>query len=292
LVWLSAGGGHTCVMGEGFEIWCWGENSTGALGDGTTEDRPWSKRVQFPEAQMVNPAVGRLHACALSNTTLNIYCWGDNTHGQLGDGTTMAHLAPEQVANLGHATIGAGTTHTCAIGMDGAWCWGGNASGQLGDGTIVDRSLPTPVYPSGVTPRLTVMMGLGHTCATDSFDPGHLYCWGDNTAGQLGTGTFVSSSYPVQVSALGNSVVNNSSIGGGVDFSCAVLLDKTLWCWGANSFGQLGDGTTTSHPSPQKVVLVTPAVPGAPRWAIRALAALLLGAAVARLMRRGPASPE
>jgi alpha-tubulin suppressor-like RCC1 family protein len=288
IVWIAAGGGHTCVWGEGDDTWCWGENSTGALGDGSTSDRPWAQPVQSPGERLLNPVAGRQHTCAIGSATSNIYCWGDNSFGQLGDGSTAGSLAPEHIANFGTISMMAGPTHTCvALYSGGSRCWGSNGSGELGDGTTVQRFVPTPGYPPADTIGWMVATGLAHTCAINAFEgPGTLYCWGDNGSGQLGNGSFANSAFPIEVSALGNKVVGSSTTGGGLDFTCAITSDSNLWCWGGNSFGQLGDGTTTAHSSPTRVIVEPPPVPALPRWGVVGLASLLVGAASLHVARR------
>jgi alpha-tubulin suppressor-like RCC1 family protein len=290
---MHAGGEHTCIMGGQLDNWCWGDNSTGALGDGTTNSRPWAQPVPKPEPDMAPPIPGRFHTCAMSVTAQNVYCWGDNSLGQLGDGTTTSRLTPEFIVHLnGFASWSAGAQHTCVGGDGGAACWGLNSFGELGDGTTTQRLSPVAVAGFGATFSVVAAGGLSHTCgrANGPSSNGELYCWGANGAGQLGNGTFRPSSVPVAVTSLGTSVDQISH--GGFDFTCATKSDKTMWCWGANESGQLGDGTQTNRLLPQQVILsVPPPVPAAPAAVKVALAMCLL--VLGRiLVRRGSGSTD
>jgi len=250
----------TCALLSNGTVQCWGDNSFGELGTGTTTgpstcyapyNWPCSK---VPVAvQGVNSAVAIAsgdgwHTCALlSNGTVS--CWGDNSNGQLGDGTTTSRSAPVTVAGLsGSVTaIGAGELQSCAVISGGAvQCWGGNGSGQLGDGTTSDSSIPVNVV--NVTGATAVSGGVLHSCALVS--GGTVECWGQNTSGQLGDGTLVSS--PVAQGA--NPGPNPIAVTAGWAHSCALLPNGTVQCWGDNSYGELGLGTVGgTHNTPATV---------------------------------------
>ena len=148
-----------------------------------------------------------------------------------------------------------GQWHTCARKHDDTlWCWGGNYDGQLGDGTTVDKSSPVQVTSLGSS-VVEVALGIGHTCARKQ--DGTLWCWGGNGNGELGDGTTVSKSSPVQVTALGAAV---AGVALGSTHTCARKQNGTLWCWGRNLFGQVGDGTNTDKHNPVQVPLLTAVV--------------------------------
>jgi alpha-tubulin suppressor-like RCC1 family protein len=178
-----------------------------------------------------------------------MWCWGDNSFGQLGDSSFTSRSTPVAVGGLSEVTaIAAGSYHTCALtSSGGVWCWGYNSDGQLGDGTTTARTTPVAVggLPSGVT---AIAAGSYHTCALTG--SGGVWCWGSNWAGQLGDGTTTSRSTPVAVNGLPSGV---TAIAAGYAHTCALTGSDGVWCWGDNEFGQLGDGTTTDSTTPVAV---------------------------------------
>jgi alpha-tubulin suppressor-like RCC1 family protein len=192
---VRGGTRHTCAHDE-TRTWCWGDNSAGAIGDGTRTGRPTPVALgSVPPIMQL--ALGNGHSCALVASDGSVLCWGSNGGGQLGDGTTIDRLTPVPVSGLsGAVQLSAGIHHTCALTAQGAlYCWGYNANGQVGDGTIVSRSAPVQIFASGV---LAVAAGWKHTCAR--MVGGTIQCWGDNASGELGDGTFTSRLTPGPVS--------------------------------------------------------------------------------------------
>jgi alpha-tubulin suppressor-like RCC1 family protein len=196
-------------------------------------------------------AAGVNHTCALLSDR-SVKCWGNNFYGELGDGSTTDRATPTGVTGLGGLElqqIAAGRGHTCAVISDGSVrCWGDNANGQLGDGSTTDRT--TPVSVSGLSGLSvhSVAAGGAHTCAVIS--DGSVRCWGDNANGQLGDGTTIDRTSPVQVSLGG---LNVHSITAGGAHACAIISDGSARCWGNNMYGQLGDGSTTDRLIPTEV---------------------------------------
>jgi len=225
------------------EVWCWGYNYYGQLGDGTTTNRLTPVQVQNLSG-VVQVAEGLYHTCALKQDN-TVWCWGSNDYGQLGDGTTTQKLTPVQVQNLsGVVQVATGSYHTCAVKQDGTvWCWGNNAYGRLGDGTTINRY--TPVQVKNLTGVVQVAAGGSHTCALRQ--DGTVWCWGWNSYGQLGDGTTINRYTPVLVQNL-SGVVQVTV--GGYTHTCALKQDGTVWCWGDNHSGKLGDGTTTDRYTP------------------------------------------
>src|SRR5436309_2831529 len=198
---LSAGD-HTCAVTTVGASYCWGFNSAGQLGDGTTDRKSRPVLVIVPAGvRFAAVSAGGDHTCGVTAGG-TAYCWGCNNDGQLGDGTTASSATPVLVAapvGVTFAQLSAGGEHTCGRTDAGAvYCWGQNGSGQLGDGTIpFNRTTPTAVAaPQGVV-FAHVSAGWNHTCAMTAAGAG--YCWGSNVGGELGDGTFVTSPVPVQI---------------------------------------------------------------------------------------------
>jgi alpha-tubulin suppressor-like RCC1 family protein len=235
---VAAGGNSTCALLSTGRVRCWGQGTSGQLGNGSLANRTVPYAVSgISTATAI--AVGSSHACArLSNGTAR--CWGLNSSGQLGDGTRTRRATPVTVKSLSGATVlAAGAAHTCARLSSGAVkCWGTNASGQLGDGTRTRRL--TAVTVRGVSGARAIAAGASHTCATVG-SAGTVKCWGLNSSGQLGDGT--TTRRPSAVTS--KSVSGATSLAAGSAHTCARLSTGAVVCWGLNSSGQLGDGTVT-----------------------------------------------
>lgn len=239
---IAAGAAHTCAIRSG-EVYCWGDNMLGQLGDGTNVPSPMPVQVGVA-SDWVEIAAGPDHTCAVSAGG-ELWCWGSNFAGQLGDGTMTDAPAPvrESTNATNWATVTAGGAHTCAMTDTGSvFCWGDNLSGQIGDGTTNPRLDPTQ-ESTGVS-WTVVKAGGDHTCAIDGL--GNLSCWGANFAGQLGNGMPGDSLSPFQIGGSWDSV----SLGGA--HTCATTLGQ-LHCWGSNISGQLGVGGTIDRNTPARV---------------------------------------
>jgi subtilisin-like proprotein convertase family protein len=179
---VSAGDWHTCAVLDDGSAYCWGRNSVGQLGDGTTTTSSTPVAVSLPSGRTATSvSAGGYHTCAVLDDG-SAYCWGDNSDGQLGDGTTTDSSTPVAVSlpsGLTATSVDLGEYHTCAVLDDAsAYCWGWNFYGQLGDGTTTDSSTPVAVsLPSGRT-ATSVDAGKYHTCAV--LDDASAYCWGFN----------------------------------------------------------------------------------------------------------------
>jgi alpha-tubulin suppressor-like RCC1 family protein len=237
IVDIAAGWGHACALTAAGQVWCWGKNNSGQLGDGTRTDRATPVPVNALTG-IVALTAGLGHTCALDGGGGAVQCWGSNSSGQLGDGTTTDALTPVAVGGLAPAaSVTAGLFHSCALTSGGeAWCWGENFSGQLGDGTTVARETPIMVggLPSGLA---SLTAGGYHTCAVTA--AGASQCWGDNSLGQLGDGTTTSAMCPVAVAGLAGAATRLSV---GATNTCAVTSRGAAQCWGSNTDGQLGYG--------------------------------------------------
>jgi alpha-tubulin suppressor-like RCC1 family protein len=252
---VSAGNFHTCGLVPFLErprrIHCWGDNSWGQLGDGTTANRssPVPVAGNRPFSRVTS---GARHTCGLGPFGA-VFCWGSNSTGVLGDGTTTDRLTPTRVAGgLQFRQVSAGEFHTCGVTMDfKAYCWGFNGDGQLGDGTATQRLRPKAVL-GGLQFR-AVAAGAFHTCGVTR--DLRAYCWGNNAEGRLGDGTTSDRRTPVAVA--GGLEFRQVSAGGshtcGVQVGERVTSRNRVHCWGRNAEGQLGDGTTTRRLTPVAV---------------------------------------
>jgi alpha-tubulin suppressor-like RCC1 family protein len=231
---------------------CAGLNSSGQLGDGTTSSK--DTFVYVDDSQMTDPAIvssGWSHTCAIDSSS-QAWCFGSNSNGQLGTGSTTSRTTPTPVwfldSPIPFAQISAGDYFTCALeSTSDVSCWGKNDRGQIGDGTTIDRLTPVFVdLPSGHAYE-QVTAGTRHACALA--DDGTVYCWGSSSNGQLGNGATIDLHTPV-VALMPNAAV---FIDAGGNTTCAIDVDGLLWCWGLNNRGQLGDGTTLDRLEPVQV---------------------------------------
>jgi alpha-tubulin suppressor-like RCC1 family protein len=247
---LVAGGLNVCADSVGGSVYCWGANQWGQVGDGTNlNTRPLPTRVSG-SLSFTEVSFGVVHTCGLTSDSL-AYCWGNNDEGQLGDGTTTNRTAPDLdvgVASL--VSVVAGNRYSCAIADGGlAYCWGRNSVGQLGDGTLDNRLMPDTVNGGHRFSSLSAGSGLSaHTCGVTL--AGAVYCWGSNSHGQLGDGSTTDRIEPVLVNTSSMQVMLVSA---GMRHTCAVTVDGSAYCWGQNSDGRLGDGTSVDRSQPAQV---------------------------------------
>ena len=258
---ISLGYYHTLALKNDGSFWVWGSNTYGQLGDGTmtTYDDEWNiidnndkstpKKIMDDVAQI---SAGDFHTMAIKNDG-SLWVWGDNVYGQLGDGTTEYRHTPTKIMD-DVAQVSAGAFHTLAIKNNGSlWAWGYNYYGQLGDGTTEDKSTPKKIMDDVAQ----ISAGGGHTMAIKS--DGSLWAWGYNWNGQLGDGTITTDDE-------WNTIENNdklkpkkimadvTQVSAGWYHTLAVKNDGSLWAWGANGGGQLGDGTTEDKSTPTKIM--------------------------------------
>jgi alpha-tubulin suppressor-like RCC1 family protein len=251
--WVAVASGHyhTCGLTSGGAVKCWGNNSSGQLGNGTTtESRAPVQAIASGASQIV---AGANHTCARM-VSGGMKCWGKNDSGQIGDGNGSAGLMAVTPADVkdsagtglltGVSGIAAGSSHTCALISGSLKCWGLNTSGQLGDNSTTQRILPVDVKTTSGSGILTgvnvVITGANHTCAR-LVDQSAL-CWGNNALGQLGDGTQSARYFPVAVkdSSGSTSLTSTSNISAGFSHTCATFTDGTAKCWGDNTNYQMG----------------------------------------------------
>ena len=245
---VAAGSAFSLALRNDGTVWSWGENTSGQLGDGTTNNRAVPAQISGLSS-VVAIAAGGFHALALRNDG-TVWAWGLNAEGQLGDGTTSNRLTPVQITGLtGITAISASSGHSLARKNDGTvWAWGSNTSGQLGDGTVIQRSTPAPV--AGLSGIVSIAAGGGRSFAVAG--DGSVWFWG-----RLASDTSQANSYSPETNApiKINAPTGLATISAGQSHQIALRNDGTLWTWGDNQFGQLGDGTSFFRPSPQKVSL-------------------------------------
>jgi alpha-tubulin suppressor-like RCC1 family protein len=235
---VSTGAYHSCGIRTDSTLWCWGKNYRGALGDGTNMDSSVPVQEDLGANDWAQVSAGTDYTCAIRRTG-TLWCWGGNVIGQLGHGTYGETNVPVQVGTeTTWAQVSVGGGHSCAVRTNGTlWCWGANVSGQLGIGSTVEKYVPAPAQEhSRSTAWVQVAVGGQHTCAVTAH--GTVWCWGSNYFGQLGNGTTIDRSVPVQAR-----IAFVTHVAAGNDHSCAVRKDGTLRCWGSNFSGELGDGT-------------------------------------------------
>ncbi len=242
---ITASEEFSCALTDEGDAKCWGDNTFGNLGDGSTTDRLEPVDVVgLPKPiQGISQSAGGACAFGLSGS---VYCWGDNTDGKLGDGTTERRLIPVAATVLTETVraVSTGSMLTCVITKaDAVRCWGAN----MGDG-VWSRSL-TPVTPIGLQENVAdISTTTYYACAL--LKDGQVRCWGDNAAGQLGDGTKTRRPSPVAVSGLADA----ASVSAGYHHTCAVTTSGNVKCWGWNDAGQLGDGTKTDRLTPVDVL--------------------------------------
>jgi alpha-tubulin suppressor-like RCC1 family protein len=252
---VSAGRVHTCALAQGV-VKCWGDGSDGQLGNGTTNSSPTPVAVvglTTFSTSAIAVAVGADFSCAhIQNNVTGantVRCWGGNLVGQVGSGSTSAQVfTPATVSGLTGVThIAAGASFACAVTGGTVRCWGDNKSGQFGIGATSAGSNVPAAAATGITNATTVSAGYSHVCAANG-TTGDAWCWGDRQFGQLGNSS----------TAIGNPLTSPVYFGGsfrptrifaGNAHACAVANGQAF-CWGLNTFGQLGNvGQPTGNSS-------------------------------------------
>lgn len=248
---IAVGYGHACAVTSGGGAKCWGNNTFGMLGNGSTTYSRTPVDVTGLTSGVAAIATGDQHTCALM-TAGGVKCWGANTTTGPSATVSDSNLTPVDVTGLtsGVTAIAAGSYHTCALtSRGGVKCWGWNTVGQLGDGSTTDSR--TPVGVVGLTSGVTaIAAGGNHSCALTS--AGGVKCWGDR-AGELVKQLMIrtDSRRPFGVAGLTSGVI---AITAGESHTCAVTRAGGVKCWGRNSNGQLGNGSTTDSYTPINVV--------------------------------------
>lgn len=252
---ISAGMTHSCAVADG-QAFCWGGNANGQLGVGntTTQLRPVAVEGLLSGKTVTAISVGHEHTCAIANE--QVFCWGYNLYGRLGDGTSVTSYVPVPaigaLSGKSVSAISSGEAHTCALAGQAAYCWGFKSKRALGVNLTLSTTSPVAVDTSGALAGKAVTAisaGWEQTCAVAD---AAVFCWGQNDYGQLGTGSTIEAQYPVAVGgALSGKRI--ATVSAGDRASCAVAETGEAYCWGMGTSGQLGAGTNTTSLVPQPV---------------------------------------
>jgi alpha-tubulin suppressor-like RCC1 family protein len=256
VVAISAGSNHMLALEADGTVWAWGHNKSGQLGDGTKVDRP--APVQVRGLRGVR-AVGAGDAFSVAlEADGTVWAWGNNKSGQLGDGNApVDHALPAVVHGMGKGSgaveLAVGDSQALVRKSDGSvWAWGNGTSGELGDGQNDKRSAPAQVSGLGPGSGVVAVAAGGSESFALKHD-GTVLAWGNNQSGQLGDGTRpVDHNVPVEVKTFGRGS-NIVAITAGNAFGAALRRDGTVFAWGKNKVGELGDGTTEDRSTPSVV---------------------------------------
>jgi|HubBroStandDraft_3_1064219.scaffolds.fasta_scaffold09019_2 alpha-tubulin suppressor-like RCC1 family protein len=248
---LISGYAGFCALLSTSHVYCWGDNTYGELGRATAKanysDVPGAV-TGITDAKAV--ASGDLGSYCAVLSTGQVKCWGDNSYGVLGRGTTTNSDVPVAVTGISDAKTAAsdgdGESFCAVLSTGHMSCWGFNNYGQLGNGTATNSDVPVSV--SNITTAAAVVGTLYGFCAL--LTTSHIDCWGFNFYGELGNGTETSSEVPVAV----HTITNAAALISGVYGYCALLTTSHVDCWGYNYYGQLGDGATMTSDVPVAVL--------------------------------------
>ncbi|MBF9236073.1 cell wall anchor protein [Hymenobacter sp. BT683] len=259
---IAAGTSHSLALTTDGQLYAWGNNDEGQLGNGSSLDSPTPVAVSLPTSAAnttwAQIAAGNDHTLALT-TDGRLFAWGNNQYGQLGDGSNHDALYPvavgmtKKLSRLRWSYVAAGRFHTLAITDDGRiYTWGSNRFGQLGEEHDTQHNLPEPLAIPGhlaIERWAQVAAGDAHSVALST--DGHMIAWGNNCVGQLGDGTTDWQLSPVAIAAPRSAAPARwvRVVSGGFH-TLAATADGELYAWGANNFGQLGDGTTAERHQP------------------------------------------
>ena len=276
VVQVAAGVEHACAVASDGALACWGDNSSGQVGNGGGADVLAPVLVNggsLAGKSVIQVSAGLSHTCALTSDGV-LSCWGRDTEGQLGNGVAAGTAVPGAVftggvlAGKALTQVSVGGRGTCAVASGAAYCWGDNTKGQVGDGTTLSRDVPVAVY-TGLPPltgflngRTVTQVSVGGQYACARTADGGLGCWGMNTNRQLGVASAsfcgLDSCALVPQAVAGGAIPGSGVLAGqtvaqvsaGWWWTCALTGAGAGVCWGDNTVGGVGDGTTTNRPTP------------------------------------------
>jgi alpha-tubulin suppressor-like RCC1 family protein len=263
---LVSGTNHTCVLTTTNEVFCWGLNSSGQLGNGTFDNSNVPVLVFGLNGMITSISAGAEFTCA-QNSWGEVFCWGNNSSGQLNDGTFVNSNVPVKSTGVrGAVLISGGSSGLQGITSDGTvQLWNSDpvqgipeennayiSAGRFADGGCTMTTYGevfcwggiNNVEVSGAVGSYMLAIGEGHACMMTTEG---LVCWGSNSSGQLGDGSFDDSDAEAVAMGLGQDVV---SLTAGAAHTCAIMEDETIACWGSNRYGQLGNSTTDDSSRP------------------------------------------
>ena len=235
---IAAGSNHSAAVTKDGDLYMWGSNGGGRLGNGSRTNSYTPVKIMKNVAAV---SLGDEHSAAVTKDG-SLYMWGYNRYGQLGNGSTTDSYTPIKIME-NVATVSLGDYHSAAITKDGSlYMWGYNGSGQLGNGSTTNISTPVKIMEN------VAMVSLGYNHSAAVTKDGSLYMWGNNYSGQLGNGSTTNRSTPVKIMEKVAAV----SLGG--NHSAAITKDGGLYTWGDNYFGQLGNGSIKNSDTPIKIM--------------------------------------
>lgn len=235
---VAAGGQSSYAIKSDGTLWAWGWNTSGQIGDGTTQTRT-APVIISGVADVVSIVGGGDHALAMKRDG-TVWAWGANFYGQLGLSDQTTRYVPIQIPTLSNVVaVAAGLRHSLALKADGTvWAWGSNFYGELGDGTLVRKLAPVQVPALSGVKRIAAGGEFSLAIKDDGTEAGLLWTWGRNDRGQLGDGTRTDRLVPTRAA-----IANVAAVGAGNYTTYAIAADGALWTWGGNANGQVGDGT-------------------------------------------------
>lgn len=280
---FSTGESHSCLIDQNQEAWCWGLNIRGQVGKDDNNifsySSPQKVFNQIPglneRLKFLEISAGGFHTCGIQTPTQEIWCWGDNQFGQLGNGEFNDNPERQPVKinhqplgqgqeNLQFIKVSAGNTHTCAItNQNEVWCWGIGLNGELGDGLESDSNIPVKVTHENLNGNnnilsfIEISAGGNHSCGLTSQK--EIWCWGATIDSRRGGPDAVESNVPVKINHqpidAGQEELKFLKLVNGRRHTCALSTANDLWCWGDNEFGQIGNGNDNNiENNPEKVI--------------------------------------
>jgi alpha-tubulin suppressor-like RCC1 family protein len=247
---ISAGYQHSIGIDDNGKVWGWGYNLQGQLGNNGTPNRCTPVSILGVNKTFCKIASGNGHTIGIDDNG-RVWCWGNNSNGQLGDNTITLKRTPVSIlgVNKTFCSISGGLKHTIGLDKNGRiWGWGYNSFGQLGDNTVISKR--TPVSILGVNKTFcSISAGTYHTIGLDK--NGRVWGWGYNSNGQLGDNSITSRRTPVSILGINKTFC---SISAGYYYFMGIDDNGKVWCWGSNAYGQLGDNSTTQRNTPVSIL--------------------------------------